>query len=162
MPDSYRPHGLQPTRLPRPNLVFLFVFNTNPTIAGFHGTVSVSGSVVSDSSPPHGLWPSILRPWGSPGKNTGVGCLSLLQGIFLTQGSTLSLLLGPWILYQGAMWEAQKKECLSVKLAPRERSQAVDATRAISGPWCFLPELTFAPNFLVVCASKFYGFSFPS
>ena len=28
----------------------------------------------------------LLRPWDSPGKNTGVGCHSLLQGIFLTQG----------------------------------------------------------------------------
>ena len=31
-------------------------------------------------------------PWGSPGKNTGVGCQALLQGIFLTQGSNLCLL----------------------------------------------------------------------
>ena len=33
-----------------------------------------------------------LRPWDSPGKNTGVSCHSLLQGIFPTQGSNL----GPW------------------------------------------------------------------
>ena len=33
-----------------------------------------------------------LCPWDSPGKNTGVGCNFLLQGIFLTQGSSLSLL----------------------------------------------------------------------
>ena len=26
--------------------------------------------------------------WDSPGKNAGVGCHSLLQGIFLTQGSS--------------------------------------------------------------------------
>ena len=31
-------------------------------------------------------------PWDSPGKNTGVGCFALLQGIFLTQGSKLLLL----------------------------------------------------------------------
>ena len=30
--------------------------------------------------------------WDSPGKNTGVGCHALLQGIFLTQGSNLHLL----------------------------------------------------------------------
>ena len=29
----------------------------------------------------------LLCPWDSPGKNTGVGCHSLLQGIFPTQGS---------------------------------------------------------------------------
>ena len=28
----------------------------------------------------------ILHPWDFPGKNTGVGCHSLLQEIFLTQG----------------------------------------------------------------------------
>ena len=31
-------------------------------------------------------------PWGFPGKNTGVGCHFLLQGIFPTQGSNLHLL----------------------------------------------------------------------
>ena len=37
---------------------------------------------------PHGLQPArFLCPWDSPGKNTGVGSHSLLQGIFLTQGS---------------------------------------------------------------------------
>ena len=30
-------------------------------------------------------------PWNSPGQNTGVGCLSLLQGIFPTQGSNPGL-----------------------------------------------------------------------
>ena len=34
----------------------------------------------------------LLCPWDSPGKNTGVGCHALLQGIFLTQRSNLSLL----------------------------------------------------------------------
>ena len=37
-------------------------------------------SVVSDSVRPHGLQPTrLLRPWVSPGKNTGVGCHFLLQ-----------------------------------------------------------------------------------
>ena len=36
---------------------------------------------------PHGLWPArFLCPWDCPGKNTGVGSCSLLQGIFWTQG----------------------------------------------------------------------------
>ena len=39
---------------------------------------------------PHGLYPTrLLCPWDSPGKNTGVGCHFLLQGIFLTQRSNL-------------------------------------------------------------------------
>ena len=41
----------------------------------------------------------LLCPWDFPGKNTGVGCHFLLQGIFLTQGSNLHLLLGRQILY---------------------------------------------------------------
>ena len=36
---------------------------------------------------------------GSPGKNTGVGCHALLQGIFLTQGLNPGLTCGRRILY---------------------------------------------------------------
>ena len=39
------------------------------------------------------------EPQGKP-KNTGVGSLSLLQGIFLTQESIWGLLPCKWILYQ--------------------------------------------------------------
>ena len=38
------------------------------------------------------------RPWNSPGQNTGVGSLSLLQGIFPTQGSNPGLLHCRWFL----------------------------------------------------------------
>ena len=52
-----------------------------------------SCSVVSESLQPHGLKPTrLLCPWDFPGKNTGVGCHFLLQGIFLTQGSNPGLL----------------------------------------------------------------------
>ena len=38
----------------------------------------------------HGLQPTrLLCPWDFPGKNTGVGCHFLLQGIFPTPGSNL-------------------------------------------------------------------------
>ena len=37
--------------------------------------------------PPYGPQPArLLCPWDSPGKNTGVSCLALLQGIFPIQG----------------------------------------------------------------------------
>ena len=36
--------------------------------------------------------PRLHCPWDSPGKNTGVGCHFLLQGIFPIQGSNPSLL----------------------------------------------------------------------
>ena len=39
-------------------------------------------------------------PWTSPGQNTGMGSLSLLQGIFQTQGLNQGLLHCRWILYQ--------------------------------------------------------------
>ena len=47
--------------------------------------------------------PELTRPlclWDSPGKNTGVGCHFLLQGIFLTRGSNPGLLHCRRILYQ--------------------------------------------------------------
>ena len=49
---------------------------------------------------PHGLQPArLLCSWDSPGKNTGVGCHSFLQGIFLTQASNLGLLHCRQVLY---------------------------------------------------------------
>ena len=60
----------------------------------------VSLSVVSNSLRPHGLWSArLLCAWNSPGKNTGVGCHSLLQRIFPTQGLNLGLLHCRQILY---------------------------------------------------------------
>ena len=57
---------------------------------------SESCSGVSDSLRLHGLY----SPWNSPGKNTGVGSLSLLQGIFPTQGLNPGLPHCRQILYQ--------------------------------------------------------------
>ena len=63
--------------------------------------VCVSCSVMSDSLQYHGLQPSrLLCPQNSPGKNTGVGCHALLQGIFLTQELNLGILHCSQILYQ--------------------------------------------------------------
>ena len=58
--------------------------------------VCESRSVVSDSLQPHGLY----SPWNSPGQNTRVGSLSLLQRIFPTQGSNPGLPRCRQILYQ--------------------------------------------------------------
>ena len=53
----------------------------------------ISCSVTSDSLWSHRLEPTrFLCPWDSPGKNIGVCSHSLLQGIFLTQGSNPGLL----------------------------------------------------------------------
>ena len=61
---------------------------------------SVSCSVMSDSFQSHGLYPArLLCPWDFPGNSPGVDCHSLLQGIFLTQGSYLGLLHCRQIIY---------------------------------------------------------------
>ena len=52
--------------------------------------------VMSNSLWPHGLY----SPWNSLGQKTGVGSISLLQGIFPTQGSNPGLLHCRRILYQ--------------------------------------------------------------
>ena len=62
------------------------------TLQYFHFCASLppppSHSVVSDSLRPHALQPARpLCPWDFPGKNPGVGCHFLLQGIFPAQGS---------------------------------------------------------------------------
>ena len=60
----------------------------------------LSRSVVSDSLRPRGLQPArLLCPWDFPGKNTGVGCHPLLQGIFPTQRLSPGLPHCGWILY---------------------------------------------------------------
>ena len=64
---------------------------------------SIGHSAVSNSLQPNGLCSSpgsCLCPWNSPDKNTGVGCHSLLQGIFLTQGSIPGLPHCRQILYR--------------------------------------------------------------
>ena len=50
---------------------------------GLLANESESRSVRSDFFRPHGLY----SLWNSPGQDTGVGSLSLLQGIFPTQRS---------------------------------------------------------------------------
>ena len=60
----------------------------------------------------------LLFPWDSPGKNTGVDCHALFQGIFPTQGSNLyflQLLHCWWILYCWATEEAQERRHIFFK-----------------------------------------------
>ena len=58
--------------------------------------VKIAQLVMSNFLHPHGLY----SPWNSPGQNTGMGSLSLLQGIFPTQGSNPGLLYYRRNLYQ--------------------------------------------------------------
>ena len=77
-------------------LELLLMYNTLPVPSCRCATATTSSpprtrereshSVVSDSLRPHGLY----SPWNSPGQNTGLGSLSVLQGIFPTQVSCLA------------------------------------------------------------------------
>ena len=63
--------------------------------------LSVRHSVTSDSLRLHGPWPvkAPLSVGVLQGKNTGIGCHSLLQEIFPTQGLNPGLLHCSWVLY---------------------------------------------------------------
>ena len=65
--------------------------------------------------------PMLLCQWESPGKNTGVGCHFLLQGIFSTQGLNPGLLHYRQILYHLSHQESSKIDHGSVHgiLQPR-------------------------------------------
>ena len=73
---------------PQQKNIFFFYFNLNSLLSYSKILIeseSISCSVVSDSLWPHGLQPArLLCPWNSPGKNTAIGCHSILKGDFLT------------------------------------------------------------------------------
>ena len=88
-------------------------FTTKPPEKPWVYIVCISHSVVSNTLRLHGLQPTrLLCPWDSPGKNTRVGCHSLLKGIFPTQGLNPGLLHCRQILYhlshQGYTFENNK------------------------------------------------------
>ena len=74
-------------------------------------SVKVLVSHVRFIATPSTVLARLLWPWSSPGKNTGVGIHSFLQGILPTQGWNLHLLHCRWILYHlshqgsGHLWD---------------------------------------------------------
>ena len=62
----------------------------------------------------------LLCLWDSPGKNTGVGCHTLLQGIFLTQGTEPTSLEPPALaggfFTTNAAWEAHRFITIPIKI----------------------------------------------
>ena len=94
--DSLQPHGLQPARLPCPWEILqarILEWVARPSSRGSSqpGIEPWSPTIQAGSLP--------SEPPGKP-KNTGVGSLSLLQGIFPTQESNWGLLHCRQILYQ--------------------------------------------------------------
>ena len=80
----------------------------------------------------------LFRPWNFPGKNTGVGCHFLLQGIFPTLASNLSLLHCRQILYQLSHQGNPSSQKLPLKTLPH----------------LFLPRLT--PLFSCLCHNQMH------
>ena len=76
-----------------------------------------SWSVVSNSLRPCELH----SPWNSPGQNTGVGSLSLLQRTFPTQGLNPGLLHCSRILYQ-LSHQGQNYKCMVTVELKKEKS----------------------------------------
>ena len=109
-----------------------------PDLAKGREKLKVLVTVVSEVLRPHGLEPTrLLCPWDFPGKNTGVGCCFLLQGMFLTQGSNssiLHLLHCRQILYN---W-AQDARILLQNHANRPRARECSETYVCIGMWVYL------------------------
>ena len=79
----YRSFSCSKEYIDKPHL-FPTTFPTNQKVNKLH-VCMFSRSIMSDSLQPPELQPTRLPfPWDFPGKNTGVGCHFLLQGIFLT------------------------------------------------------------------------------
>ena len=95
---------------------------------------SESHSVLFNVLRPHGLY----SPWNSPGQNTGVGRLTLLQRIYSTKESNWDLLYCRWVFYQ-----------LSYKGSPGDRMKIV---------YCFMKIKTMASrswkNKIILCCTR--------
>ena len=80
----------------------------------------------------------------SPGKNTGVGCHALLQGIFLTQGLNPGLPHCRWILYH----LSHQGRVNNTILCLRERvsiNKALETPRMMPGTWDLLSNCCYYP-----------------
>ena len=92
----------------------------------------LSHAVMYESLGPYGLQPArLICPWNVPGKNTGVGCSFLLQGIFPTQGSN------PYLLHL-LHWQAG-----SLPLSHLEAPQDVSCGKACNFSVIELKDMNF-------------------
>ena len=95
---------------------------------------SESCSSMSDSFWPHGL----CSPWNIPGQNTGVGNLSLLQGIFLTRNQTgVSYITGRFFT-NWAMREAPRRKQVSLFVGLNKSSHFSHVQVLLIKYFCFL------------------------
>ena len=83
--------------------------------------------------------PGSLHPWDSPGKNTGVGCLALHQGIFPTQGLNQYLL--PLL------------HCRQILYPLSHLGNPVTNTCEFKSTFIFVPPIHIFWGWLVICAN---------
>ena len=106
---------------------------------------------MSNSLQPHGLY----SPWNSLGQNTGVGSLSLLQGIFPIQGSNPGLPLYRQILYQLSYQGRHPPSPRPPKLLKTSEFQGRSDLIYLISHWCgsWNKDLSASrrDNFLLVC-----------
>ena len=108
---------------------------------------------MSNSLQPHGQY----SPWNSPGQNTGVGSLSLLQGIFLTQELNQGLLHCRWILYQLSyhIWSINNIELLVFCLLPPSYSSRKSVEYTVGNQQTLLHGMfLLAPGYLLLVLSS--------
>ena len=98
-----------------------------------------------------------LCPWDSPGKNTGVGCHALLQGIFPTQGSNPGLLHCRQILYHLSLQGSPSPLHTHLQVANCQRRERVFACSIMyvrSPVWQTLSHACILCNWLCLCVLR--------
>ena len=87
-------------------------------------------SIVSDSLPPHGRYPTrLLCPWTFPGKDTGVGCHFFLQeNLSDPRIKATSPVLTDGFLYHCATREAQTRKIGRINKTKRWGFEKVNKT----------------------------------
>ena len=106
------------------------------------------------------LWPhGLYSPWNSPGQNIGMGSLSLLQGIFPTQGSNPGLCIAGGFFTSGVTREAKEywsgqpihsPAVLPTKEDPVDVGNLISSSSAFSKPslhiWKFSVHVQLKPS----------------
>ena len=104
-------------------------------------------SVMYNSSLLHGLQPGrLLCPWDFPVKNTGVGCYSLLQGIFPTQGLNPHLLQADSLPSKPSRKLSGWRCCQSASREETTQKCQHSHKDALLGPWVYRHKRTIHPS----------------
>ena len=96
---------------------------------------------------------SLLWPWDSPSKNTGVGGHFLLQGIFLTQGSNPHLYVSP-ALADGFLTTSVTWEAPQIIVNKGYFLFTWGSTKAHQVPWLCLDHSVYSVT-VVLCRGRF-------